>query len=77
MTAQKAESTQLSRAKEIAKFASGMAAFDAINHAALALSGNLPITFFGITLDTTVNAAGIAVFSLLSAVLAWYAWFKH
>lgn len=67
----------MSRRKEIAKFASGMAAFDAVNHGALALSGNLPIIFFGVTLDTAMNAAGIVVFSLLSAVLAYYAWLKR
>lgn len=67
----------MNRTKEVAKFASGMAAFDAVNHAALAVSGNLPITFFGVTLDTTLNAVGMAVFTFLAAALAYFAWFKR
>lgn len=66
----------MNRTKEAAKFAAGMAAFDAVNHAALALSGNLPLEFFGVTLDRATNAAGLIVFSLLSALLAYYAWRK-
>ena len=63
--------------KEIAKFLSGVAAWEAIVHLALAFSGLLPITSFGIfTLTPTINAIQIIVSAVISVLLAHYAWGK-
>lgn len=63
--------------KEIAKFLSGVAAWEAIVHLALAFSGLLPITTFGIiTLTPTINAIQIIVSAVISVLLAYYAWGK-
>ena len=41
--------------KEIAKFFAGASAWDALGHLLIHFSGTLPLTFFGITLTTTLN----------------------
>jgi len=63
--------------REIAKFASGVTAWEAIVHAALALSGLLPLTFFGIVLTPQLNLVQIVVPATLSVLLAYYAWFTR
>jgi hypothetical protein len=60
--------------KEIAKFASGVTAWEAVVHASLALSGQLPITLFGITITSDVNTIQIVVPAIISILLAYYAW---
>jgi hypothetical protein len=63
--------------KEMAKFLSGVAAWEAIVHLALAFSGLLPISWFGIiTLTQTTNAIPIVVSASVSILLAYYAWGK-
>jgi hypothetical protein len=62
--------------KEIAKFVSGLTAWEAVVHASLGLSGVLPITMFGITLTRTINTIQIIIPAILSVVVAYYAWVK-
>lgn len=62
--------------KEIAKFFSGVAAFHAVAHLALGLSGILPIPWFGFTLTPTVNAISIIASVIISLLLAYYGWIK-
>jgi len=64
--------------KEVAKFASGAAAFHAIGHLALALglAGGLPMPWFGFTLTQTINTASIISSAIISILLAYYAWFR-
>ncbi|MBI2805519.1 MAG: hypothetical protein HYX68_11130 [Planctomycetes bacterium] len=60
--------------KEIAKFFSGVAAWEAIGHTALAFSNELPLTLLGITITPNLNALAVFVAAPLSIFLAWYAW---
>ena len=60
--------------KEIAKFFAGLTAWEAIVHLSFAVSGLLPITWFGITLTPTINTVQIIVPAIVSALLAYYAW---
>ena len=63
--------------KEVAKFASGAAAYHAIGHLALGFSGLLPlIWFFGLTLTQELNTVSIITSAIVSILLAYYAWFK-
>ena len=63
--------------KEVAKFASGAAAFHAIGHLALGLSGLLPLNwFFGLTLTPELNTVSIITSAIVSILLAYYAWIK-
>lgn len=62
--------------KEVAKFFSGLTAWEAIVHASLGLSGLLPITLFGITITPTINTIQIIIPATASVVLGYYAWIK-
>ena len=62
--------------KEVAKFGSGVTAWETIVHASLGVSGALPITLFGITITPTINTVQIMVPAISSIVLAYYAWIK-
>jgi hypothetical protein len=60
--------------REIAKFAAGVTAWEALVHLSFALAGVLPLRLFGITLTKRVNAIQIVVPALSSLLLACYAW---
>jgi hypothetical protein len=60
--------------KEVAKFASGVTAWEAIVHATLALSGKLPFTWLGFTITPTINTVQIILPAIISVSLAYYAW---
>lgn len=62
--------------KEVAKFSSGVAAWEAVMHASLGLSGTLPITLLGFTITTTINTIQIIIPAVVSFVLAYYGWVK-
>lgn len=62
--------------KELAKFASGITAWEAVVHLALGLSDALPLTLFGITITPGINTVQIIVPSAISIILAYYAWFR-
>ncbi len=62
--------------KEIAKFFAGLTAWEAIIHASLGLSGNIPITFWGIIITPTLNTIQSIVPAIVSILLAYYAWGK-
>jgi len=62
--------------KEVAKFASGMAAFNAIGHFAFGLAGVLPIPWFGFTLTQTLNTISAIVSAIIAIILIYYAWIK-
>lgn len=59
--------------KEIAKFLSGVCAWESIVHASLWLSNAEP-TVFGITLSTTLNIVQTFVPGIISLLLGYYAW---
>jgi hypothetical protein len=59
--------------REIAKFASGVTAWEAVVHASLWASAQTP-EVFGIHLTRTLNIVQTFVPALVSAALAWYAW---
>jgi hypothetical protein len=63
--------------KEVAKFASGVTAWEAIVHTSLALGGNLPFTWLGFTLTPTFNTIQIILSVIISIFLASYAWGKR
>lgn len=61
--------------KELAKFVSGLLAWEAVVHLAFAFSNVLPITWFGsITLTPAINTVQIVVPAAISILLAYYAW---
>ncbi|MDD5503565.1 MAG: hypothetical protein PHH26_08940 [Candidatus Thermoplasmatota archaeon] len=62
--------------KEVAKFASGVTAWETIVHVSLGLSGILPIALFGITITPTINAIQTIAPGLVSVALAYYGWKK-
>ena len=62
--------------KEVAKFASGLAAWESVVHASLGLSGVLPITLFGITITQTINTIQVIIPAAVSVLLAYYGWIK-
>lgn len=62
------------KTREIAKFLSGLTAWEAIVHLAFGLSGLLPVRWFGFTLTPTLNAIQIVIPTIFSVLLAYYAW---
>lgn len=64
----------MNRTQEMAKFAAGAAAWEALGHTMLAFSGLLPLSVWGITVTHTFNTIWIMVVAGLSMALAWYAW---
>lgn len=67
---------ELEPRKEVAKFASGLTAWEAVVHLALGLSGVLPLTIFGITITPELNTIQVIVPGTISIALAYYAWYK-
>lgn len=67
-----------SRAKEFAKFFSGIAAHETVLHGWLGVWGRdlLPIKFFGITFTEQYNWVFMAVWPLVLAALVYYAWIR-
>lgn len=62
--------------KEVAKFLSGFAAHEVLSHTLLSGSGLLPLHIFGITVTQGYNAGVIVVWTFLTFILVYYAWFK-
>lgn len=60
--------------KEIAKFAAGVTAWEAIVHTSYAAANVLPLNFFGFRLTPPVNRVQIIVPALVSVALIYYAW---
>lgn len=60
--------------KEVAKFAAGAAAWEALGHLLLAFRGLLPLTVWGVTLTATFNAVWVVIIGAAAVILAWYAW---
>jgi hypothetical protein len=67
---------KMQRFKEIAKFLAGLTAWESIVHLSLAASGNLPISFWGITITESCNTVQIIVPALCSIILIYFAWIK-
>jgi hypothetical protein len=59
--------------KELAKFASGVAAWEAIVHAALLVNG-VTVTLFGLSLTPQLNLIQTIVPAIVAIALAYYAW---
>jgi len=62
--------------KEIAKFFSGVTAWESVAHAYFLLSGSPTITILGVTLTPTVNIIQVIVPAIASVLLAYYAWIR-
>jgi hypothetical protein len=59
--------------KELAKFACGVAAWEAVVHATLLLNG-VTVTLFGFTLTPQVNLVQTIVPAIVALGLAYFAW---
>lgn len=62
--------------KEFSKFLSGVAASQALTHAALSLSG-VQFVMLGITYSQKMNAIAAVVWAVAAALLAYAAWVKR
>jgi hypothetical protein len=62
--------------KELAKFFSGITAWESIAHLFFLLSSSPPITIIGITLTPTINIIQVIVPAIVSVILAYYAWLR-
>ncbi|MBR9689943.1 MAG: hypothetical protein GOV01_03540 [Candidatus Altiarchaeota archaeon] len=62
--------------KEIAKFASGMAAWESIAHGYLWLS-KTQMTVFGFVLTEKLNMLQSVFSAVISGLFAYYAWFRE
>lgn len=60
--------------KEISKFLSGVAAWEAIAHIGLGASGNLPFDLKAFVVTPEINPFLIAAPAIISVLLAYYAW---
>ncbi len=60
--------------KEIAKFACGLTAWEATVHGAIYFWGELPMEWFGITLNPGLNTIQIFVPAAISLALGIFAW---
>ncbi len=67
----------MNRRKEIAKFACGVTAWEAIVHLSFACCHSLPVKLCGITLTKRLNTTQIIVPALTSSLLAYYAWVRE
>jgi hypothetical protein len=65
--------TRTARLKEVAKFACGVTAWEAVVHASLLLNGQT-VVFFGIALTPTLNFVQTVVPAAVSVVLGLWAW---
>jgi hypothetical protein len=59
--------------KELAKFACGVTAWEAVVHAALLVNG-VTVTLFGFTLTPEVNLIQTIIPAIVAFALAYYAW---
>jgi len=62
--------------KEIAKFISGAATIEVINHASLALSNILTLHFFGFFISRTTNLIILIGWTFIFVVSVYYAWIQ-
>lgn len=62
--------------KEIAKFASGITAWESVMHGSLLLAGSPPMNIFGIILTPTLNTIQTIVPGVIAILLVYYAWFR-
>lgn len=62
--------------KELAKFFSGLTAWEAVVHASLWLGGALPVTILGFTITPALNTIQIIVPAAVSIALGYYGWIK-
>lgn len=62
--------------KEVLKFLAGAAAFNFVGHLLFALSGMLPMPWFGFTLTPTINTITIIASAIITGILVYYAWIK-
>ncbi len=60
--------------KEIAKFISGMAAMEVLNHSFLALCGILPMDVFGWVVTRAFNLMILGGWSIVLVASFYYAW---
>lgn len=63
--------------KEVAKFLSGIAAWEAFSHLTFQLNDMLPVKLYGFTISKSINTVEIILMGLISASLAYYAWFSE
>lgn len=63
----------MARLRELAKFGSGVAAWEAVVHGSLWASGQT-FELFGLTLTPTVNAVQTIVPAIVALGLAYFAW---
>lgn len=70
------ETGKNNKTKEVAKFFSGLTAWEAVAHISLQLNGVLPVTLFGFTITPALNTVQIIVPAIISLGLAYYGWFK-
>lgn len=66
----------MNKLKEIAKFISGAAAIEIINHSTLAISKILPIHFFGLYISRTTNLIILVGWIVVFIASFYYAWMK-
>ena len=62
--------------KELAKFAAGVTAWEALVHLSFGLSGVLPLRLFGITITKPINTVQIILPATISVILAYYGWVR-
>lgn len=60
----------------MAKFFSGVAVNEIVNHLVLGASNSLPIKLFGLTITPTYNFIILVAWSVAAIFLIHYAWFK-
>jgi hypothetical protein len=61
------------RWKEVAKFACGLTAWEAVAHLSLLLSGRT-VVLFGVALTPALNLVQTVVPAAVSLALGWWAW---
>ncbi len=59
--------------REVIIFFAGVEAFHTLSHLAMAVSGTLPVRFFGFTVSAGLNAWAIVVNAAITAALVWWA----
>ena len=62
--------------KEMAKFFSGIAVNEVVNHAVLAASDWLPLNVLGFTITANYNFVILVAWGVAAIFLIHYAWFK-
>lgn len=64
------------KGKEIAKFLTGVAANQVLTHGALA-AGGVRFELFGIVYDRNLNTVGAVFWTVMLALLVYYAWLRR